>query len=338
MYYKDLLRFRQAWLGLALLWIILFHLPIDLGLLDYPRAFGYGGVDICFFASGIGCFYSLSADPDIGNFMKRRLKRLLPTYLVFILVWLLYQYAAGDFALQMAIGNLFALQHFTGLGSEFNWYISALLLFYLLAPYFVVIIQRASPVQKLLFLLFLILCSVPFWGAEEFIITVTRLPIFYMGMIFADLCKKELRISRGHVPGLIAAFMLGLAFLVTTYFLFPAYLWSHGLHWYPFILITPPLCIGISSVLMLLEKSKAMKLFLSFFSLCGGYSFELYLVHILLVSCISDLISAFELSRFRYPIWAAGGVGLFVGCYLLRRCAVWADGLLQKTRGKRTSS
>ena len=331
MYYKNLLRFRQAWMGLALLWIILFHLPIDLGILDYPRAFGYGGVDICFFASGIGCFYSLSTDSDIGNFMKRRLKRLLPTYLVFILIWLLYQYVAGDFTLQMAIGNLLALQHFTGLGSEFNWYISALLLFYLLAPYFAVIIQRASSGQKLLFLLFLILCSVPFWGAEEFIITVSRLPIFYMGMVFADLCKKDLRISRMHILGLIAAFVLGLVFLVTTYFLFPAYLWSHGLHWYPFILITPPLCIGISWVLTLLERAKGMKPFLSFFYLCGSYSFELYLLHILLISCISGVISAFDLSRLRYPIWAAGGVALFAGCYLLRRCAVLVSGLFLKS-------
>jgi lauroyl/myristoyl acyltransferase len=31
MYLKDLLRYRKVWLGVALIWIILFHLPLDFG-------------------------------------------------------------------------------------------------------------------------------------------------------------------------------------------------------------------------------------------------------------------------------------------------------------------
>ena len=332
MYYKDLLRFRQAWLGVALLWIVLFHLPLDLGLLTYPAEIGYGGVDICFFASGIGCFYSLSKEPGIEEFIKRRLKRLAPTYIVFIIVWLVCQYILGNFSIQMALGNLFAVQNFTGLGYDFNWYISAIFLAYILAPYFMLIAKQASYANKVLFLLFLIAFSIPFWRANTYIITVTRFPIFYLGMVFADMCMKEKQISRTHLVCLIVSFVLGAVSLMAAFSFFSEHLWSHGLYWYPFILITPPLCIAISYVSMLLEKTKATKLLVSFLSLCGNYSFELYLVHILLISCISILINALDLSQISNLLWAASSILLIVGCYILRRFTTLICEFLHRNR------
>lgn len=334
MYFKDFLRYRQAWLGVALIWIILFHLPMDLGLLDYFKTIGYGGVDICFFASGIGCFYSLSAESNIGNFMKRRLKRLVPTYIVFIVVWLFCQWVAGNFTLQMAIGNLLAIQNFTGLGSEFNWYISAIFLFYILAPYFMVIVKQASPLRKIMFFAFLLVLSIPFWGANTYIITISRLPIFYMGMLFGNICKKDKQISGKHILGMIIAFVLGAISLVLFFAFLPEYLWSHGLYWYPFIAITPALCLAISYILSLMEKIKVLKPIVSFFSLCGNFSFELYLVHILLISCISALINSFNLSKFSYLIWASGSILLWGGCFILRRFTMLVNGLLHKNHSK----
>ena len=73
-----------------MLWILLFHIPMELpgaGLRLF-RQLGYGGVDLCLFASGVGCFYSLSKDPDAGRFLGRRLWRLGPVYLIFMLFWL----------------------------------------------------------------------------------------------------------------------------------------------------------------------------------------------------------------------------------------------------------
>lgn len=319
MAFKNLLRFRQVWLGVALLWVILFHSPFDLGPFDYFKSIGYGGVDICFFASGIGCFYSLSKESDVVCFMKRRFNRLIPTYLVFIVFWLIFKYIEGTFQAQMALGNLLAIQNFTGHGHDFNWYISAILLFYLFAPYFKIIAEKASPLRKTLFLLFLIVCSIPFWNADTYIITVTRLPIFFLGMVFADICQKDTQIARHHIIGMIIMFLLGLFALVVSAVLARPYLWSHGLFWYPFILITPPLCLFISYISIIFEKSKITRLIVSFFSLCGDYSFELYLLHILLISCVSLLIQKNELYQYGPLIWLASGVALFIGCYLLRQ-------------------
>lgn len=332
MYLKDLLRYRQSWLGAAMLWIILCHLPFDLPLISFPISLGYGGVDICFFASGIGCYYSLSSDSDIGNFIQRRLKRLMPTYCVFMVVWLAVKWILGEFSIPMAIGNLLALQHFSGNSNSFNWYVGAALLFYFLAPYFKLTVDRSSPARRYLHVLFLFLCSVPFWHATNLIITAARLPIFYIGMLFAQMCMQSRRISRGCVIGACAAFLAGGFMLAVSFKYAPKYLWSHGLYWYPFVLLTPPLCMAISFCLLLLEKVNAARPLLRFLSLCGSYSFELYLVHALLFSLIPLYADKFSSSGHRYLIWAVGCVLIIPGCFILRRLTTFFTGLSRKSQ------
>lgn len=318
MYYKDLLRHRQVWLGVALLWVILYHFPVNFDLL-HLRGMGYGGVDICLFASGIGCFFSLSSKPDILGFMKRRLNRLLPTYWIFIIVWLVYQYTCGNFGWQMALGNLLAIQNFTGYDHAFNWYIGAIFLFYLLAPYFKAVAEQAKPLAKIAFLVFLLMISIPFWKTESDIITITRLPIFYIGMLFADLCKKNRKIRKIEIIGLAAASLLGLAALFLSFHFVPQRMWGYGLFWYPFILITPPLCLAISYIAGILEKRKLTKPIVAFASLCGDYSFELYLVHIPLLEILTACVYRFSHSNIRYLVWVIGIASIPVGCFVLRR-------------------
>lgn len=330
MYLKDVLRYRKVWIGVALIWIILCHLPFDFGPVIHLTSLGYGGVDICLFASGIGCFYSLSSDPCILNFMKRRLKRLVPTYLIFISVWLFYRFLRGTFTIQMCIGNLLAIQHLTGHQNDFNWYISAIFLLYLLAPYFMMIAKRETPLRKVLFLIFLLVCTIPFWHANTYIITITRLPIFYLGMVFAQMCKQNKKITPNNVIGLIIAFLIGIISILAFKKFAASYLWSYGLFWYPFILITPPFCMAVSSISMRLEKTKWTKPIVSFLSLCGDYSFELYLVHVLLIDCIRFLISTFEITQLSPLIWIIGGILLFAGCVMLRHFSAFLSRLLAK--------
>jgi peptidoglycan/LPS O-acetylase OafA/YrhL len=218
----------------------------------------------------------------------------------------------------MVIGNLLAVQNFTGHENAFNWYISAIFLLYLLAPYFMLVAKHQSSFRKVLFLIFLLVFTIPFWRAGTYIITITRLPIFYLGMIFAQMCRANKKLSRKDIIGLIVAFVLGVVSILAFKKFASSYLWSYGLYWYPFILITPPLCIAVSCISMLLEKTKVTGYIISFLSLCGDYSFEMYLIHILLIECVSIAINIFGLSQISYLIWILGGVFLFVGCFMLR--------------------
>ena len=170
------------------------------------KSIGYAGVDICMFASGIGCYYSLESNSDVGLFIKRRLNRIMPSYLVFMVFWLLLQFLRGFFTWPMAIGNVFAVQQLTGNSGSFNWYISAILLFYLFAPYFKALVDKSSKIVNTLFLTFLLIVTIPFWNSNNMIIIVTRLAIFYIGMLIAKLCKADIKLSATQV--VLAVLML----------------------------------------------------------------------------------------------------------------------------------
>ena len=329
MYFKDALRYRQSWLGFALLWIIIFHLPFEIGVLRHFQSIGYGGVDICIFASGIGCFYSLSSDSNTFNFFKRRVKRLIPSYWIFIIAWLVFQYVCGNFNLQMAIGNIFAVQHLSGNGNAFNWYISAIFLFYLIAPYFKAVSEQKNVLHKVAFLAFLLVCSIPFWSSDNYIIIITRLPIFYLGILFADICKRNVLIDKKKVFALVISFVLGIGSLILSFLFAKSYLWSCGLYWYPFILITPPLCLAISYISMILEKRKATSQIVKFLSLCGDYSFELYLIHILMFDIISKVISYFNNYTVSCIVWVIGIVCIPIGCFALKRLTEFFNNIIK---------
>ena len=125
---KNILKHRDLWMGIAMLWIIWYHTNLKAPFvpLEHLRILGYGGVDICLFASGAGCYLSLCRDPDPGRFMKRRISRLFPTYLLFITIWILFGFLTGTMPMSAALGNLLGVQCFTGHGYYFNWYISAI--------------------------------------------------------------------------------------------------------------------------------------------------------------------------------------------------------------------
>ena len=330
MYYKDLLRYRQSWLGFATLMILLFHLPIKIGFLRYLQTFGYGGVDICLFASGVGCYYSLWGNPEVGAFLRRRVKRMTPACLTVIGIWLLFRFAIGQIDVPMAIGNLLGLQSFTDRGYEFNWYISAIFLFYFLAPYLKAGTDRSFPRGVPLLLLFLILCTIPFFRVNNYMIIVTRLPIFYLGMVLGALSKRDRPIKGAHCILMILSFMAGILFLWLSYRKLTAHLWSYGLFWYPFILIVPPLCTGLSCLLRLLEKWKLTRLVHSFLALIGDYSLELYLMQVLWVVMTPAFINKFDLHRFTDQVWIAGVAAVILGSIVLKRCTLGLERLQRK--------
>lgn len=118
---------------------------------------------------------------------------------------------------------------------------------------------------------------------------------------------------------LILSFVLGIGSLAASFVFAQQYLWTRGLHWYPFILITPPLCFAISYVLMILERTKITRLIGAFLSLCGDYSFELYLIHIPVFAVLPDVISKLNLSSVSTWGWAMGVVCVGFACFGLRR-------------------
>jgi len=258
-----------------------------------------------FFGSGIGCYFSLNKNPDIYDFYKRRFFRIAPTYICFIILWFVYKRIIGEVSFQMLIGNLFAIQNFTGFDNYFNWYISALLLFYLLAPFFKSFVDRASIKTAILAFAILLVFSLSFWNANTYIITITRIPIFLMGFFVGRLAlKNDYNITIKSSVLAIICMVIGLVFLFIVILTCKEFLWSYGLYWYPFILITPGLCLCISYFVFFAQNVKWLNWITIFLKKIGENSFEIYLLHIPFFDVARVLVNKIEvLKDYNNVIW-----------------------------------
>lgn len=329
---RTIIKYRSVWMGAAMLWIVFFHIPMELpgaGLRLF-RQLGYGGVDLCLFASGVGCFYSLSKDPDAGRFLGRRLRRLGPVYLIFMLFWLPWQYTKGVVTLSNLLGNLFGIQYLTALHNEFNWYVSAILVLYVLAPYLKAVIDSAGWRGRVLFLGLLLVLTVPFWMSGTYIIIVTRIPIFYLGMLFAAASAEGRSVRPWQLVIAVALAAVGVAALNWGFEHIMNKMWAYGLHWYPHILIAPPVCVLLSLLMEMLERLPGGGRIVGLLSKIGGYSFEIYLLHFPMVDVLSELIRERGLQEHRTLIWTAGLLVLSCGCVILQKAAHAITGRIRK--------
>jgi len=281
---KKLTKYRNVWMALAILWVVFFHseLTFESSLISNIKLIGYGGVDIFVFASGMGCYLSLSKNEDILAFYKKRIQKIIPLYWFILIPWLLFKVFSTGITLPQVFGNLFCVQSFNTTGNDFNWYISAMWLYYLLIPVFFFLVKNIKKtITYWSILLLTIMLSFSFINSINLIIIFTRIPVLFLGICLGKCIHKGIKLRKVHC---IAAFLASVAgFLLLAFFIqnYEAKLWVYGLWWYPFIFITPGLCLLISFVCCLLDKIKPGQFLLKGLECIGNHTFEIYLIHIL---------------------------------------------------------
>ena len=131
---KSVIRYRYVWMGIAMLWVIFFHMNtmFHSTVVRMIKNTGYGGVDIFLFASGIGNYYSYLRDEKPLDFLRRRISRLAPVYIPFIIIWCIYYLSIGKLYIYDIPGNVLGIQGFSISGRSFNWYLNILIICYLL--------------------------------------------------------------------------------------------------------------------------------------------------------------------------------------------------------------
>ena len=278
-------RYRDELKGLAILWVVFFHSQLTLpGAWDYLRQLGYGGVDIFLFLMGMGLYRSLSGRDDLRGYASRRLWRVLPAHLPVLVIWMAVMYPTYQLSLVQNIrgvaGNLFMVGYWMDTPKVFNWYANAQFLFYCAAPlFFAVLAKSKKPAAALLGLL--IVCAgigLANIGLDQ-MMGISRLPVFLLGMAFS--MDWGISRRRGLVRALYGlAFAAGVAAVLFCFMAKPILLNDFGMYWYPFALITPPLCVGIAFALRHLEKAAR---WFAPLRLLGRCSFEIYLFNIWMV-------------------------------------------------------
>ena len=266
----------------AIVMILMYHTKGAWPEIALKKAAGYfyGGVDLFFFASGIGCLFSWFKDENAAAFLRRRAARILPVYTPFALCWITVEALGGGIGFSAALANLFGVHGFLDIAPSFNWYVSGMWLSYLLTPWLAPLAKRCDDRAKAIAaVLALLVFSFAFWGDTQLIIILTRLPIFFVGMLFAAESERREALSKPELALFLVLIPVGAAILWESPKYFANLVWSHGLAWYPMLLIAPGLCVAVAAVSAWFERFAAGRWINKLLCLLGGITFEIYLVH-----------------------------------------------------------
>lgn len=280
-------KYRTQLMGVAMLWVVLYHTTILIPIIGLIQSVGYLGVEIFFLVSGFGCYFSLLKDSSNLSFYKARMLRILPAYLpvVFLYSISLMYYRGCDWT--VIAYNMTTLSFWMNIHwhFRFDWYIPCLLFLYFLAPLFYYYLNK-NKVKAFLtvvgacLLLSLILSQTKF---SYLLILTTRAPNFFLGMLIAFLLKKKATYSSKlyYVVGLF--FCIGGLMLIfgnqimTHFFLSPTDYYTVIYAFFVFLIIPFPLCLCFCRIFELVENRYSYNL--KILSFLGIYSLPIYLFH-----------------------------------------------------------
>jgi peptidoglycan/LPS O-acetylase OafA/YrhL len=141
----NLLNNRTLSMGIAIAMVVMYHLfcvdkikPLSV---FYP---GFLGVDIFLFVSGYGLCYSFKKN-SLKTFYTRRYKRILPIYVVTALILTIAAISKGhNMSIFDVVCNITSLSYY-GIGGVFiDWYLSTLMVLYLVFPLLLKLVNRGG--------------------------------------------------------------------------------------------------------------------------------------------------------------------------------------------------
>ena len=242
---KEVTSKRSIWMAFGILWVVFFHtdLVFNIVFLDDFKFYGNGGVDILIFASGLGCFYSFSKDENIPSFLVRRIKRLLPLFICFVLITHFKEIFTSK-------PDVFLRYLFS---SKFNWFMKAIWIMYLLVPVFYAFIKKNDGIAgKILLIPVIMVVSCASWDNYPAMVILCRIPVFVLGMIVGWLSTNE-KVNSIKIPALAyivtyVIMILGFVWLKTYYSFIDEVTHRIALKWWPYILTSPGICLTLSFI------------------------------------------------------------------------------------------
>ena len=316
---KDLLKYRSICMALAIVWVVYMHTDFDLtgGPLLTLRIIGYGGVDIFVFVSGIGCFCSFFKNPDVYEFLKKRFIKLAPLYWIVLIPWMIFKRITVGMTYSQMLGDVLFIQEFTMNDCSYSWYITAMWLYYFLVPIFYAILLKTKKKSGIAFIIIILtLMSLPFAPRGDLLIMVIRIVLFFIGMYVGKLAMEDKSLNKLHCIVLIFACLLGGAILRYFVVNHNNLMSNYGMWWYPFILITPGLCLVICLLSCWIDKIKVGSFLLKGVSYVGNHTYEIFLMHLFVYTFIRHFIFHGYISG-SYKTWFVAVLMVIVSSWLL---------------------
>lgn len=305
---------RNSIMGISAIVILVHHYFTN--ILDKQYKIGAIGVDIFMFVMGLGLYFSLFKDAEQKSFFKglpsyffRRAKKILPVFAVFLVFWGIWKFNNGGFTLKAYLLNLSLTGYWTlSYNDYFNWFVSGILLFYFLSPFFFLLIYKTKYKMSSTFILFVLISILTYLFRKNeqgeitrTLIMIVRLIPFSFGMLFGAFCKESpSKQKRNFCFGIFALlFVFGIVLYVLNNLYWNDTGFIYGMPWYSFGLMTPFICIVTAYFLEII--SKYTKLISSVSSFFGKMSFEIYLTHVFVIEYILYFLKRKENLWFSEP-------------------------------------
>ena len=192
--------YRSQLMGVAIIWIMLFHSGIDAPNSFLLRALWYLfvgmgggiGVDIFFILSGFGLVYSaskISGNSQWWTWEGKRMIRVLPSYLIVAIV--AYSIQGG-----VNMNNILQFNFFKD-GIRDFWFIPSIVICYWAFPFLFMLRKKTGMRQACavaLLLTIALYCSIFFLSPEYYKkieVFLLRIPCFIWGVYCGWLCKEK---------------------------------------------------------------------------------------------------------------------------------------------------
>ena len=297
MTWNDLSRYRSPLMGFAMLIVMLFHVPLSRNDMFYGlMRCGNNGVDMFLFLSGIGLWYSWTKPANessfgekLRKFYYRRFLRLYPAWLIIASLYYIPQYwpNGGGYSPNLfhLVANILVGWSFWRIDDLTFWFVPAIIVLYLISPFYMRLIQRNRVWRWLplvMILWYLLVRDWPvLWGAVGHVeIFWSRIPVFLLGINAGEWVKAQPLPKGGTSPSLGEGLGVCFNFLLSLWYCVYVEGHRHGAF--------PPatermvyIPLAVSAMLLMCQVFRhAPSWLLRAFTFVGGISLELYLVHV----------------------------------------------------------
>ena len=275
-------RYRSEIMGFAMLAIILFHVRLPRADLFYGLCrMGNVGVDMFLFLSGIGLWFSWCKLPSFRSFYLHRCRRIYPAWLMMSGLFYIPRFLHGSHSFNEwlnLLGNLLCGSGFWLYGDLTFWYVPAIMLLYVFAPFYMQLLKRSRrfaylPLLVVFWCFVVQYCPAVHSRLGYLEIFWSRIPIFLIGINFGEIVKRKVVLQGLKAQSLLPVFILILALCVyleqTKHGCFPLF--------YERLLYIP---MSISGMLLLGKCLSHASTFLNEgLAFVGTVCLECYLIH-----------------------------------------------------------
>lgn len=320
--------YRNEIYGLSIFWVMLFHIceshyfPVLADNAVYNKlmvilGMGNMGVDIFLFLSGICLYFSFTKKPDIYAFIKKRITRIMyPICLTSMLLWIRYL-VMHRISIWGFVNRLFLIQYWID-GDRQIWYISLIMLLYLVYPYIYLYMFRknedkSSVIRAMIMIGVIVIITIGLNAEYPKVyhaidLALPRVPIFLTGCIVGKFVYEKRKISSAIPLGVIVAFVVG--YKLTNKWNIYENCAERYVYWIGGVAVT---------LLFAILFSITPKWFNNIWSKWGVLSLEIYLSHIVIRR---ELATEFAKSHLGLEWWMNILI-IFVGAYIWAKIVAW---------------